>query len=113
MTTKQSDLFGQGLKYPHTPAATRDDTSQQAALSIWELALTLRGQIYQLLRVEGGFTVHEAADQLGETVPAVQPRFSELRAQELIYDSGERRVNHASGKKAIVWKAVRFKECMP
>jgi hypothetical protein len=36
-------------------------------------------------------------------VPAVQPRFSELRKLNLIVDSGDRRLNAASGRNAIVW----------
>jgi len=38
-------------------------------------------------------------------VPAVQPRFSELRALGSIVDTGERRQND-SGRNAIVWRAA-------
>lgn len=110
---KQADLFEPPpMTYPEAPAHTPDDTSREAARAMGRRSVAICGQVYQLLATRGGFTVHEAANELGLTVPSIQPRFSELRAQDMIYDSGERRVNHASGHRAIVWKAIRFKESM-
>ncbi|GAY19724.1 hypothetical protein SFOMI_0244 [Sphingobium fuliginis] len=34
---------------------------------------------------------------------SLQPRFSELKAKGLIADSGKRRVNPSSRKRAVVW----------
>ena len=42
---------------------------------------------------------------LGESVLAIRPRFSELRALGQITDTGARRIND-SGRSAIVWRAA-------
>jgi hypothetical protein len=82
------------------------DTSAQAheAIEGSGRADTLRREIERLLQ-KGSYTVHEAAALLKEPVPAIQPRFSELRKEGLIRDSGLRRTN-ASGKSAAVWEQV-------
>lgn len=105
--SNQQDLFGRA-RYPEVPAASKDDTSRAAAQKVIDRALALRGKVYEFLQINGGHTVHETALQLGASVPSIQPRFSELRRQSMIFDSGERRVNEASGHKAIVWQAVKF-----
>jgi len=89
--------------YPAGPAATPDLTSIEAAADIADRVPALRGKVLKLLQ-EHPSTVHEAAETLGITVPAIQPRFSELRARHLIKDSGEKRRNKTSGKRAIVWQ---------
>ena len=89
--------------YPVGPAASPDLTSIEAAADIADRVPALRGKVLKLLQ-EYPSTVHEAAETLGITVPAIQPRFSELRATNLITDSGEKRRNKTSGKKAIVWQ---------
>tara|TARA_R100001594_G_scaffold109778_1_gene144492 strand:+ start:515 stop:892 length:378 start_codon:yes stop_codon:yes gene_type:complete len=89
--------------YPEGPAATPDLTSIEAAADIADRVPALRGKVLRLLQ-EHPSTVHEAAETLGITVPAIQPRFSELRARNLITDSGEKRRNKTSGKRAIVWQ---------
>lgn len=47
-------------------------------------------------------TVHETARAVGRSVPAIQPRFSELKRDGRIRATGERRLN-SSGKSANVW----------
>lgn len=89
--------------YPAGPAATPDLTSIEAAADIADRVPALRGKVLRLLQ-EYPSTVHEAAETLGLTVPTIQPRFSELRARNLITDSGEKRRNKTSGKRAIVWQ---------
>ena len=89
--------------YPAGPAATPDLTSIEAAADIADRVPALRGKVLRLLQ-EYPSTVHEAAETLGLTVPTIQPRFSELRARNLITDSGENRRNKTSGKRAIVWQ---------
>lgn len=98
----QPDLFTP--RYPLGPAASRDDTSITAAADMRSRVSKLRDKVLERLR-RRPMTVHEVAAMMGESVPAVQPRFSELRALKLIDDSRERRINAASGKKAIVWRA--------
>lgn len=100
----QLDLLAWAPRYPLTPAATKDDTSREAAEAIRPRSHILRDKVLACLKRQP-LTVHECARLLRETVPAVQPRFSELRAMDLIADSGERRLND-SGRKAIVWRAA-------
>lgn len=57
-----------------------------------------------------GLTAHETADELGFDKMAIQPRLSELRRKGRIIDSGRRRDNATSGKRAIVWVAADLAE---
>ncbi len=50
-----------------------------------------------------GITVREMAALLGQDNDNVNPRMSELRAMGKIRDSGVRRVNQHSGRKAVAW----------
>lgn len=50
-----------------------------------------------------GITSWEASQKLRVEHYSIHPRFSELRAQGLVRDSGVRRVNDYSGKSAICW----------
>lgn len=100
----QMDLLDWQPRYPAVPAATKDDTSREAAEAMRPRSHILRNKVLACLR-QRPLTVHECARLLAETVPAVQPRFSELRAMSLIIDTGDRRLND-SGRKAIVWRAA-------
>ena len=100
----QMDLLAWTPRYPAVPAASKDDTSQDAAKSMLKRAGILRAKVLACLQVQS-LTVHECARLLNETVPAVQPRFSELRAINKITDTGDRRIND-SGRRAIVWRAA-------
>jgi hypothetical protein len=55
-----------------------------------------------------GATPEEACDLLGLNRASLQPRFSELRVQGRIADSGLRRVNPSSRKRAVVWVLPEF-----
>jgi hypothetical protein len=59
----------------------------------------------QLIRAAGGtgLTSEELATLTGVQSASMQPRTSELRAAGKIEDSGLRRPNATSGKRAIVW----------
>tara|TARA_Y100000310_G_C20372672_1_gene664249 strand:+ start:391 stop:762 length:372 start_codon:yes stop_codon:yes gene_type:complete len=98
----QIPLFG---TYPHTPGHTTDDTSVEAAESIANSAGTIRTQVLAGL-YQQAMTADECADVLGLSILTVRPRFSELRRMGRIKDTGDRRVNATSGKKAIVWEAI-------
>lgn len=90
-------------QYPHAPGFRDPSTSREAATKMKSRAETLRDKALELLRSHpGGLTVHEAVALAGVTVQALQPRFSELHAQEKIKRSTERRRN-ASGMSAAVW----------
>ena len=91
--------------YPQAPAAGPTPASRETAESIRERANILRRRVYDLLRRES-LTTHEIASRLTETVPAVQPRVSELKTRGLIDETGERRLNAASGKPASVYRAL-------
>lgn len=101
-----------GRKYPHEPGYHRSapETSLFAAVEVADRARTVRGRVLRAFREVGDFTAHELARYLGEDHLTVFPRISELRAQGLVEDSGERRVNRHSGKRAAVWRAVREDE---
>lgn len=92
-------------RYPEVPGARATDTSRKAAVEIEADAATLRNQVYALLLVAGPHTADEVAELIGESVLAIRPRMSELRAFGKVSDTGHRRPNQ-SGKSAIVWKAV-------
>ena len=88
--------------YPDRPAASPDDTSQQAAEDIAPKAFSIRARVWACIKHEP-VTVHECAGRLNLPVSTVQPRFSELRKMGMIEDDGVRRLNPTSGKQAIVW----------
>jgi len=94
-----------GATYPERPGFKRTDTSRAAARSMGGSARATQFRILRLLedrRGRDGLTADEAAVLLNESVLAIRPRFSELRLQEKIVDTKQRRAN-SSGKKAIVW----------
>lgn len=95
------------LTYPHAPGFKAEGTSRQAAESMKPSAATLRATCLGWLHYwpDRGCTADECAEQMGESVLSVRPRFSELHALGLIVDTGERRLN-ASGRRAVVWKAA-------
>ena len=93
------------LSYPASPGFKREGTSQQAAEAIKPSAATLREACLLRLALSygHGLTTDECADAMGESCLSVRPRFSELRAMNLIEDTGSRRKN-ASGRNAVVWR---------
>lgn len=94
------DLFS----YPHTPGAKARETSFEAARSIAPAADRLRRLTLDALR-QRPMTADEVAAYLGLDKLSIRPRTTELNRLDLIVDSGARREN-ASGRRAIVWKAV-------
>tara|TARA_R110000824_G_scaffold169383_1_gene346493 strand:+ start:1258 stop:1545 length:288 start_codon:yes stop_codon:yes gene_type:complete len=92
--------------YPVAPGHRGVETSVEAAEAIKPKTASLRNIVLLHLRKYDGLTVHECAHIMNANVPAIQPRFSELKRLGKISDSGHRRVNNASGKKAIVWNEM-------
>lgn len=90
--------------YPEGPGANWRDTSLRAADEVGGKAATLRMIVLGLFHSDGTWTTHEVADALRRPISSVQPRLSELAALGQIVDSGIRRKNEASGKRAIAWK---------
>lgn len=92
-----------GLLYPEVPGHSGDDTSKEAAVDMQSSVPPLRNRVLRYLR--GRYmTVHECAEAMGASIPSIQPRFSELRRLGEIEDSGNRKTNRLTGKRAIVWK---------
>ncbi len=92
--------------YPSTPGFKEPTTSRDAARATRKRSGTLREEILGIMAVIGSCTPDEAADNLCKTVLAVRPRFSELLAQGLIEETGERRANE-SGLYAKVYRISR------
>lgn len=92
--------------YPDAPGYKENTTSREAAESMKEDAETLRMAVYGALKHNGGMTADETAEYLNRSILSIRPRFTELKKQGLIFDTGFRRKN-ASGKKAKVWGVVR------
>jgi predicted transcriptional regulator len=79
--------------------------SQEAAAEMD--AKTLRGEVLTCL-FKRSLTADETAARLDRSVLAVRPRLSELLLLGLIKKTKKKRMN-VSGKKAIVWKAIKEK----
>lgn len=58
---------------------------------------------------KAGRTAEEVANALQLPRVTAQPRTSELKAKGLIFDSGQRRINRSSGKRAVVWVAKEYR----
>lgn len=101
---EQLDLLAWQPRYPNVPGHKREDTSRAAAEAMRPKAGILRDKVLACLRKQP-MTADECADTLRETVLTIRPRLSELRALDLIIDTGDRRQND-SGRNAIVWSAV-------
>ena len=89
--------------YPDHPGWMRDGTSRAAADDMAAKAPTLRNKVLALL-FGAPLTADECASRMNESVLAVRPRLTELERLGHICDSGKRRVNSVSGKRAIVWE---------
>lgn len=89
--------------YPESAGWKATDTSHEAAVTTD--AATVRHLVVRWLRTHGPHTADETAAGLGLSLLTVRPRLSELRALDLVDDSGDRRLN-VSGKRAIVWRVT-------
>ncbi len=89
--------------YPKSPGYRDQTTSKEAARKFKSHADGLRAQVLEHLTREPS-TVHETATALRASVPSIQPRFSELVAQEKIERVPGLRRKNASGMSAAVWR---------
>lgn len=90
-------------QYPNAPGWKESSTSREAAETVD--ASTVRMAVQRALAQHGPLTTDECARLLNLSILTVRPRFSELRLQGIVDDTGQRRMN-ASGKRAIVWHLV-------
>ena len=95
-------------KYPERAGFTDLDTSKAAADQIEAKgrAETLRQRVLQWLE-KGDFTADEIASLMGEDILSVRPRVTELFKQGEILDTGRRKENARSGKKAKILSLKR------
>lgn len=95
-----------GAIYPNTAGFKGSaETGREAAEAINAKLGPLQSLVLRKLRERGpyGLTPEECAELAGLGRVSLQPRFSELKAKGLIADSGKRRVNSSSRKRAVVW----------
>ena len=92
----QGNLF-----YPRVAGWKGQETSRAAAQST--KADKLKALVIETLRTYGPMTPDETAAMCAHDKLSIRPRFSELRELGWIKDTGERRKNESSGKRAIVW----------
>ena len=101
------NLFEFADRYPSHPGFRDTDTSKEAAAAIAPRQGTLQAKVLAFIRERGqhGAASFEIASGLGIKYKAIQPRTSELKADNFIEDSGLRRVDPDTQRRAIVWRA--------
>ena len=106
MSGAARDLFGhvEPDRYPDAPGHRGIETSIAAAEAIASSAPVIRERVLRAISDAGpsGLTVIEFCNRTGVDRMGAQPRFSELRKERRIIDSGLRRKN-PSGVNAIAW----------
>jgi predicted ArsR family transcriptional regulator len=90
-------------QYPDVPGHNHVPTSIAAAESMVSVAQSIRWRIHALLLEGYELTSEETASKLDISHDNAWKRFSELRANGVVEDSGITRSN-ASGRQAIVWR---------
>lgn len=102
----QPDLLAWQPTYPEVAGHKGRETGIASAELIEKSgrASRLRDRVLAAIKVKA-MTADECAEQLGESVLSIRPRLSELAGQGKLMDTGVRRDN-ASGRSAIVWRAV-------
>lgn len=100
------DLFSDytPARYPERPGFKGRETSKAAAEQMVAIAGTLRERVLAEIKRRPS-TPDEVAERMGVTVLAARPRVTELAKLGKIEDTGDRRQN-ASGRSAIVWRAL-------
>lgn len=97
--------------YPHQAWFKGEaETGREAAEAINPKLGRLQHMVLKEVKKRGryGITPEECAAALELERVSVQPRLSELKAQGLVKDSGLRRVNPSSGKRAVVWVLAEY-----
>lgn len=113
----ERDLFGHASTADCSASAMFPDaagfkgeaeTGREAAADIGPKLGRLQNLVLEMAKGCGprGLTPEEACDLSGMERVTLQPRFSELKVKGLLVDSGQRRLNPSSRKRAVVWVAV-------
>ncbi len=93
------------MGYPDSPGYQNTDTSERAAEEIGSFAKTVRASVLNHFNTHDNLTADEVAQLLDLSVLTVRPRVTELKKQNLIFDTGMRRRN-TSGKLACALKVT-------
>ena len=92
------------FRYPYNPGYKGQQTSKDAAKDKKSSKNIDQLQVVQALKnAQEGLTADEVAQVYGEVFTKYRPRFSELRKNGVIQDTGERRPSYL-GKQQIVWE---------
>jgi predicted ArsR family transcriptional regulator len=99
------DLFSQDAYSGHA-GFKHTDTSIDSAKQATEYRERIQDKVLDALRRYGLMTADECADRIGLDRLSVRPRFSELRADHKIRDTGYRRKLTINGRTHpyIVWQ---------
>lgn len=97
MSATLLDLMGEPpatepIRYPDVPGSRGLQTSRLAADGIAPKVDHLRAKAFAILKTEGPHTADEAAEKLEASILAIRPRFTELKAKGMIFDTGKRRL---------------------
>ncbi|RYG79117.1 MAG: hypothetical protein EON59_16800 [Alphaproteobacteria bacterium] len=104
------------MTYPDKPGFKGTaETGREAAEAMAPKCGRLQRLVLDLVtqRRAQGLTPEEACDLTGESRATLQPRFSEVKAKGLIVDSGQRRANPSSSKRAAVWCLPEYARADP
>lgn len=100
---QQLDIEDRIRAYPSQPGWKVEGTSREAAAAIAPRADSLNARTLASLK-RSPKSPEEVAAELGETILAIRPRFSQLFALGLIVKTADRRKS-ASGRSVTVWAA--------
>ncbi|KQS04513.1 hypothetical protein ASG11_09850 [Sphingomonas sp. Leaf357] len=111
-----ADLFGtvthpENVTYPDQPGFKGEaETGREAAAAIAPHLGRLQRIVLGVVTDRGalGVTPEEAGEVLDMARVSVQPRFSELKAKGQVVDSGIRRINASSRKRAVVYVLPQY-----
>ena len=97
---KQLEMYPFGAGFKEIAGASKEIAKKQNK----ELNNKRRMMALRLFRLHpDGLTSDEVADLLNDNILAIRPRVSELRAQDKIESTGQRRKS-ANGNGATVWR---------
>ena len=83
------------------------NTQQDAWDKLQDTVEGKRAIVFEVIKKNNkGATLFEIQKALGWSINRISGRVTELQQQDLIRDSGNRRANPESGRKAIVWEVV-------
>lgn len=99
------NLFEFADRYPVSPGFKNGSTSKEAARAMQPKQKGLQQIVLDFLKTNGPSISREIAHGTGIAYGSIQPRTSELKTKSIIEDSGLRRPDPETGKRAIVWRA--------